>query len=156
MVVISTFRGPHPLVLWEGQKPCHSVVTKFLYGFQGQNRASATRHNMIGGTVHPLNWLVFREWGDKDFPCLKVSNGQSCRMCPHLQFGSCPRVWEMLISLSFPQGWVFPRPSQSSWADLFRVTEIPSHFWLPKEFKARLDYLVPGQPWLEWDSPKIK
>jgi hypothetical protein len=23
----------------------------FLYSFQGQNRASATRHNMIGGTV---------------------------------------------------------------------------------------------------------
>jgi hypothetical protein len=28
---------------------------KFLCGFQGQNRASATRYNMIGGTVHPLN-----------------------------------------------------------------------------------------------------
>jgi hypothetical protein len=28
---------------------------EFLYGFQGQNRASATKHNMIGGTVHPLN-----------------------------------------------------------------------------------------------------
>jgi hypothetical protein len=26
---------------------------------------------MIGGTVHSLN-LVFREWGDKDFPCLKM------------------------------------------------------------------------------------
>ena len=35
----------------------------FLYGFQGQNRASTTRHNMIGRTVNPLNWLVFREWG---------------------------------------------------------------------------------------------
>jgi hypothetical protein len=27
---------------------------KFLYGFQGRNRASATRHNMIGRTVRPL------------------------------------------------------------------------------------------------------
>jgi hypothetical protein len=28
---------------------------EFLYSFQGQNRASATRHNMIGGTMHHLN-----------------------------------------------------------------------------------------------------
>jgi hypothetical protein len=36
-------------------------VSEFLYGFQGQNRATATRHNMIGGTVHPVVLLVFRE-----------------------------------------------------------------------------------------------
>jgi hypothetical protein len=47
-----------------GSNPQHPF-SEFLYGFQGQNRASATRQNMIGGTVHPLNWLVFREWGDK-------------------------------------------------------------------------------------------
>ena len=82
--------------------------SEFLYGFQGQNRASATRHNMIGRTVHPLNWLVFREWGDKDFPCLKVSNGPSCGSVPiRKQVGSCPVVWEMLISLSVPEGQVF-------------------------------------------------
>ena len=28
---------------------------EFLYGFQGWNRASATRYNMIGRIVHPLN-----------------------------------------------------------------------------------------------------
>jgi hypothetical protein len=28
---------------------------KFLYGFQGQNKASATRHSMTDGTVQPLN-----------------------------------------------------------------------------------------------------
>jgi hypothetical protein len=80
---------------------------KFLYGFQGQNRASATMHNMIVGTVNPLNWLVFREWGDKDFFCLKVDNSQSWGMCSHLQVGSCPVFWEMLISLSLPGGQVF-------------------------------------------------
>ena len=74
-----------------GGAPQH-LFSEFLYGFQGQNRASATRHNMIGGTVHPLNWLVFREWGDKDFPCLKVGNSPSCRMCPHPQVGSHPVV----------------------------------------------------------------
>ena len=37
------------------------LVGEFLYGFQGQNRASATRHNIIGESVHPLNRLVFRE-----------------------------------------------------------------------------------------------
>ena len=89
-----------------GSGPQHPTG-EFLYGFQGQNRASATRHNMIGRTVHPLNWLVFREWGDKDFPCLKVGNSPSCRMCPHPQVSSCPVVWEMLISLSVPEGQMF-------------------------------------------------
>jgi hypothetical protein len=42
---------------------------------------------VIGGAVHPLNWLVFREWSDKDVPCLKVS----CRMCPHPQGSSALR-----------------------------------------------------------------
>ena len=50
-----------------------SSASFFLYGFQGTNRASTTRHNMIGRTLHPLKWLVFREWGDKDFPCPKVT-----------------------------------------------------------------------------------
>jgi hypothetical protein len=36
-----------------------------------------TRHNMIGRTVHPLNWLVFREWGSRGFPYLQVANSQS-------------------------------------------------------------------------------
>jgi hypothetical protein len=30
---------------------------KFLHSFQGQKRASATRHSMIGGTVCPLSPL---------------------------------------------------------------------------------------------------
>jgi hypothetical protein len=30
-------------------------VIEFLYSFQGQKRALATRHNMIDGTVCPLN-----------------------------------------------------------------------------------------------------
>jgi hypothetical protein len=77
---------------------------ELLYGFQGQNRASATRHNMTGRTVQPLTWLVFREWGDKDFPCLRVSKGQPCGMCPHPKVHSCPVVWEMLISLSLLEG----------------------------------------------------
>ena len=80
---------------------------EFSYGFQGQNRASTTRHNMIGGTVHPLNWLNFREWGDKDFTCLKVGNNRSCRMCPHQQVGPRPVVWEMVISLSLLEVQVF-------------------------------------------------
>jgi hypothetical protein len=83
--------------------PSNSLA-EFLYAFQGQNKASATRHNMNGRTVHPLNWLVFREWGDKDFPCLKVSNGQSWGMWPHPQVSSCPVAWEMLISLSLLEG----------------------------------------------------
>ena len=29
--------------------------SEFLYSFQEQNRASATRHNMIGVIVYPLN-----------------------------------------------------------------------------------------------------
>jgi hypothetical protein len=32
-----------------------SLFVEFLYSFQGRNRASATRHPMIGGTVHHLN-----------------------------------------------------------------------------------------------------
>ena len=35
-----------------------SPFSKFLYSFQGQNGAPATRHNMIGRTVWLLNWLV--------------------------------------------------------------------------------------------------
>jgi hypothetical protein len=93
-------------VQWGCPRPEGEVATtstsssSFLY-------ASATRHNMIGGTVHPLNLLVFREWGDKDFPCLKVSNSQSCGMCPHPKVPSGPVVREMLISLSLPEGQVF-------------------------------------------------
>jgi hypothetical protein len=45
----------------ERQWPPWHLFFMFLYGFQEQNRASVTRHNMIGGTVHPLNGLVFRE-----------------------------------------------------------------------------------------------
>jgi hypothetical protein len=43
-----------------GSDPQHQF-SEFLYGFQGQNRASATRHNMIGRTVHPLNWSLGNE-----------------------------------------------------------------------------------------------
>jgi hypothetical protein len=89
-----------------GSDPQHPFC-EFLYGFQGQNRASGTRHNMISGTMHSLNWLIFREWGDKDFPYLKVGNGLSCGMCSRPQVGSCPVVWEMLISLCLPEGQVF-------------------------------------------------
>jgi hypothetical protein len=83
-------------VYWGRPRPKGEVATsgEFLYGFQGQNRASATRHNMIGKTVCPLNLLVFREWGGKDFPCLKVGNGPSWGRCPHLQVGPLPTpVW---------------------------------------------------------------
>jgi hypothetical protein len=92
-----------------GERPPAPVWPSFYMVSRGQNRASATRHNTIGGTVHPLNWLFFREWGDKDFPCLKVSNGQSCGMCPEPTGPGpfCPVVWEMLISLSLPEGRVF-------------------------------------------------
>jgi hypothetical protein len=32
-----------------------SLFGEFLYGLQGQNRASETKQNMIGRTVHALN-----------------------------------------------------------------------------------------------------
>jgi hypothetical protein len=83
------------------------MFDEFLYSFQERNRASATRHNMIGGTVCLLNWLVFREWGDKDFPCQKVGNGPSCEMYSHPQVSSYPVIWGMLISLSLPGEQVF-------------------------------------------------
>ena len=54
-----------------GSGPQHPTG-EFLYGFQGQNRASATRHNMIGRTVCPLNWLVFREWGSRGLLSLSL------------------------------------------------------------------------------------
>jgi hypothetical protein len=41
-----------------------SPLGKFLYGFQGQNRALATRYNMIGGTVNTLDqndWFLGNE-----------------------------------------------------------------------------------------------
>jgi hypothetical protein len=79
---------------------------EFLYGFQGQNRASATRHNMIGRTVHPLTWLVFREWGDKAFPCLKVRQSVLLNVSPPTGW-FCPVVWEMLIGLSLSERQVF-------------------------------------------------
>ena len=89
-----------------GSKPRYPF-SEFLYGLQRQNRVSATKHNMIDGTVCPLNWLVFREWGDKDFPCLKEGNSQSYGMCPHLQVGSFPVVWEMVIILFLQEGQGF-------------------------------------------------
>jgi hypothetical protein len=97
-----------------GDTPQHPFG-EFSYGFQGQNRASATRHNMIGQTVHPLNWLVFREWGDKDFHCLKVNNTESWNVF-HPAGWFCPVFWEMIISL---RGASVSWPSPSSWADLF-------------------------------------
>lgn len=62
---------------------------EFLYGFRGLNRASATRHNMIGGTVHPLNWPLGNVV-TRNFPCQIGGNGPSCGMCSHQQVGSCP------------------------------------------------------------------
>ena len=118
MVVISTFRGPHPLVLWEGQKPCHSVVTKFLYGFKGQNRASATRQNMIGGTVHNLNWSLGNEV-TRNFPCLKGGNGPSCGMSPHPQVVLPCGLRNVNYPLPYG-GASVSWPFQSSWGDLFK------------------------------------
>jgi hypothetical protein len=37
----------------KGEVTLDSPFGEFLYSFQGWNRASATRHNMIGGTVCP-------------------------------------------------------------------------------------------------------
>jgi hypothetical protein len=65
-------------VCWGHPAPRGKLVTpdclfgEFLYSFQGWNRASATRHNMIGRTVCPLNWLVFREWGRRTFLSLSL------------------------------------------------------------------------------------
>jgi hypothetical protein len=130
----------------ERQRPPHSQnrVCEVLYGFQGQNRASATRHNMIGGTAHLLNRLVFREWGDKDFPCLKVGNSQSCGMCPHPQVSSHPVVWEMLISLSLPEGKCFMTfPKFLSWPFQY----LCSYTSLPCQYRPHhLMYLLGTAP----------
>jgi hypothetical protein len=37
-----------------------------------QYRALAARQNMIGKTVCPLNWLVFRKWGSRDLVSLPL------------------------------------------------------------------------------------
>jgi hypothetical protein len=46
-------------VHWGHTRPEGEAVTppptRQVFFFQEQNRASATRHNMIGGTVHPIN-----------------------------------------------------------------------------------------------------
>jgi hypothetical protein len=61
-------------VHWGCPTPKGEVATwvarsaSFLYSFQGWNRASATKHNVIGRALWLLSWLVLREWGSKCFP----------------------------------------------------------------------------------------
>jgi hypothetical protein len=45
-----------------------SLFYEFLYGIQSK----AIRYNVIGRTVWLLNWLVFREWGDKNFSFFRL------------------------------------------------------------------------------------
>jgi hypothetical protein len=111
----------------------HHPVGKFLYGFQRQNRASATRHNMIGRTVHLLNWLVFRGW--QGFP-LSEGGQQSVRWNespPSGQFR--PVVWEMLTSLSLSEEQVFhdlPKVPELTFSDAGNQTKVlhKSSQWL--------------------------
>jgi hypothetical protein len=89
------------LDLKERQQPlvAHS---EFLYGYQEWNRASATRHNMIGRTVCPLNWLVFREWGSRGLLSLSL-------------------LAYVLSDLSLPGEERSGGICQRLWADLFTV-----------------------------------
>lgn len=65
-------------VYWGRPIPKRELATpgspfgKILYSLQGQNRASATRHNMTGRTVCLLNWSVFREWGSSGLIILSL------------------------------------------------------------------------------------
>ena len=86
--------------------------------FPGQNRASATRQNMIGGTVHPLNWSLGNEV-TRNFPCLKGGNGPSCGMCPHPQVVLPCGLRNVNYPLPYG-GASVSWPSQSSWGDLFK------------------------------------
>lgn len=49
----------------------------FYNSFQGQNRASATGHNIICRTMWLLSWLALRGWDSKCFPYLQVASGWS-------------------------------------------------------------------------------
>ena len=71
--------------------------------YQGQDRASATRHIKIGRIVHPLNWLVLRN---------EVTRASLVWKCVLWNVSSpagqsCPVVWATLIRLSLPEEEVF-------------------------------------------------
>ena len=104
-------------VYWGRPIPKRELATpgspfgKILYSLQGQNRASATRHNMIGRTVSPLSLLVFGEWCCSDLLSLSL-------------------LVYVLFDLSFPRGEGSGRIFQQLYADLFtiRTKHILSHW----------------------------
>jgi hypothetical protein len=101
----------------------------FLYSLQGQNRASATGHNMIGRTVHPLNWSLGNEvtrtslvwrwariWPAACVPTCRLARPSGRRN----------------VNLPLPSGGVSVSwTSQSSWADLFNPTFSTKVFSIP-------------------------
>ena len=93
----------HPVQKERQQSRVACLTMFFLYRFQGQNRASVTRHNMIHGTVCPLNWLVFREWGSRGLISLFLPA-------------------HMLSDLSLPGDKGCDRIFQWLWADLLTST----------------------------------
>ena len=74
----------HAGVTLHKKKREQGLCTAHSVSFYTVFRAAAIRHNVIGRTVWLLNWLVFREWGGKDFPCLMVGKVHpvECGMCP--------------------------------------------------------------------------
>jgi hypothetical protein len=60
----------------ERWRPCAAQSMSFLYSFSGQQSLGTM---WLTEQCDFLNWLVFREWGGKDFPCLKVDNDPAPR-----------------------------------------------------------------------------
>lgn len=83
---------------------------KFLYSFQGRNRASATRHNMIGRILH--TW----EWGSRGFSVSFLAYMLYDLSLPGEEW-CLFSLWPLSSRRKGLSGGIFQR----SWADLFTL-----------------------------------